>query len=497
MPITNKTLVRTTVILLLAGLVALLAIVGTTIWLVERTQVYFEEVVEARDARTVTVDLRNALQDAERGQRGYLLTLDENYLEPYQTAHDEIMPAVDALEAILKPYPQADEVMVELRRGIEFKLDELDRTISLAQAGDRDAAIDIVRTDAGREAMEQARMVFDGIIRAADERLQTGVEDQRNTANALRLVAVLGALVILVVVGGSAWTVLAYTRELARARTLLETTNVRLEERVQERTADFARANEEVQRFAYIVTHDLRAPLVNIMGFTSELEASVRPLQEFIKRTEPTDDPVDAEARLAANEDLPEALEFIRSSTRKMDGLINAILKISRDGRRPMKPENIDLSEMLETAADSIHHQVNELDGVVNVEPGLPRIVSDRLALEQVFGNLLDNAVKYSDPKRPLRINIQGHQAPGNRFFIDFEDNGRGIAEQDHDRVFELFRRSGEQSTPGEGIGLAHVRTLVRNLGGDIGLTSELGKGTTFRISLARDLRAIVGSSAT
>jgi signal transduction histidine kinase len=82
----------------------------------------------------------------------------------------------------------------------------------------------------------------------------------------------------------------------------------------------------------------------------------------------------------------------------------------------------------------------------------------------------------------------------GNRVAIEVEDNGRGIAESDHERVFELFRRSGAQSQPGEGIGLAHVRTMARSLGGDVTLRSKLGMGTTFTITLPRDLRSQIGS---
>ena len=78
---------------------------------------------------------------------------------------------------------------------------------------------------------------------------------------------------------------------------------------------------------------------------------------------------------------------------------------------------------------------------------------------------------------------------------IEVEDNGRGIADTDHERVFELFRRSGSQNNPGEGIGLAHVRTMVRSLGGDVTLTSRLGEGTTFIINLPRDLRLYLGNT--
>jgi signal transduction histidine kinase len=114
-------------------------------------------------------------------------------------------------------------------------------------------------------------------------------------------------------------------------------------------------------------------------------------------------------------------------------------------------------------------------------------IRADRLSLEQIVGNLLDNAVKYHSKDRPLRIDVKVHAVSGDKVGIDIADNGRGIAEQDRDRVFDLFRRAGSQDQPGEGIGLAYVRTVVRNLGGEITMTTELDKGTTFHVVLPRD----------
>ena len=122
-------------------------------------------------------------------------------------------------------------------------------------------------------------------------------------------------------------------------------------------------------------------------------------------------------------------------------------------------------------------------------------IISDKLSLEQVFGNLFDNAVKYRSIHRPLRIVVRAHLEPGDKIAIEIADNGRGIAEQDLERVFELFRRAGTQDQPGEGIGLAQVRTIIRNLDGDITVTSALDKGTTFHIVLPRQL-VVPGSSA-
>ncbi|MBD8064173.1 CHASE3 domain-containing protein [Devosia sp. PTR5] len=496
MPITSRTFVRATALLLLVGLLALLGIVGTNIWLVERSQVYFDEVVQARIARRVAVDLRNQLQDLESSQRGYIITHDQKYLDPYNATLPQIDDTLSQLKAVLAPYPQAAKPVADLETNIGLKLSELSETIQMMQQGDVAGAVEQVRTDRGREAMVAVRTFIDGLLNAVDERMTSGVANQRSTVGALRWISIGGGLVILAVVSGAIWAVLSYMQELGRARRAVEEANTGLEERVRERTSELGKANEEIQRFAYIVTHDLRAPLVNIMGFTSELETSVGTLRTYMEaQPEQTQDPAFEDARLAATEDLPEAITFIRAATRKMDGLINAILKISREGRRQLKPETINLAEIVEASANAVHHQVADNEGSIETDIRANKIVSDKLSIEQVLGNMLDNAIKYQQPGRPLRVNIRARHVPGNRVVIEVEDNGRGIAGTDHERVFELFRRSGAQSAPGEGIGLAHVRTMVRSLGGDVALTSTLGEGTTFIINLPRDLRGYLGST--
>ena len=110
-------------------------------------------------------------------------------------------------------------------------------------------------------------------------------------------------------------------------------------------------------------------------------------------------------------------------------------------------------------------------------------MTSDRLALEQIFANLVDNALKYLRKGVPGRVEISGRRtADGLGYTV--RDNGRGIDARDLERIFDLFRRSGVQDRPGEGIGLAHVRALVRRLGGTISLTSEPGQGSTFTVTL-------------
>ena len=130
----------------------------------------------------------------------------------------------------------------------------------------------------------------------------------------------------------------------------------------------------------------------------------------------------------------------------------------------------------------TLKHRIGELGAEIVVEP-LPALVSDRLAIEQIFGNLLDNAVKYLDENRLGRIVVRGRSL-GRMVIIEIEDNGRGITPEDIERVFDLFRRGGKQDRPGEGIGLAHLKVLIRRLGGKISCRSEFGVGSVFSVIL-------------
>lgn len=253
----------------------------------------------------------------------------------------------------------------------------------------------------------------------------------------------------------------------------------------REAEAELRESNEEIQRYAYIVSHDLRAPLVNVMGFTSELEAVREDLRPILH-----DHPQGARI----DGDMEEALGFIQAAIAKMERLIAAILKLSREGRRRFVPEPLDMSALLQGIADAQRHQAASRGATVMVPGGLPGIVADRLAIEQIFGNLIDNALKYLDPERPGRIEVAARPSPGDRVRFAVSDNGRGIPAQDHARIFELFRRSGIQDRPGEGIGLAHVKALVRALGGRIEVASEVGVGTTFVVTLPREAATGGGS---
>jgi signal transduction histidine kinase len=437
------------------------------------------------------------LRAAESGQRGFVLTQDAEFLIPYTTAstviprlRERLKKAAGKLDAVHVPFAEVDPL-------IDDKLAEMQSTVEMVQKGNAVGAIEVIRGAYGRQLMEGITTILGALLRDTDGRIGTGVDDLNDSATALQWITIGGGLMIILVIGGAIMIVGQHVHELQRARSEVEELNAGLEERVNERSEDLIQANREIQRYAYIVSHDLRAPLVNIMGFTSELDASLKSISTYVLADgTPLSETDVNDARVAVEQDLPEAIAFIRSSTKKMDGLINAILKISRDGRRELKPERIDLGELLEATAASIYHQVSEAGGEVNISVAQARgLITDRFSLEQIFGNLFDNAVKYKHPDRPLNLSVKAMPLGRAAMRIEVADNGRGIAQEDHERVFELFRRSGVQDQQGEGIGLAHVRSLVRNLGGEITVTSTLGGGTTFVIRLPTDLSHYVRSN--
>lgn len=258
----------------------------------------------------------------------------------------------------------------------------------------------------------------------------------------------------------------------------------KLEIWVNERTRDLVRANEEIKRFAYIVSHDLRAPLVNIKGFSSELRSAFEMLNSKISDTLaqlPEEDK--EEISDIMKEEIPEALQFIDASATRMGNLIDSVLKLSRLGRRELHFEGINVRVIIQKILDSLAHQIEQKDIQLNIGP-LPRVLADRTSLEQIFSNLLGNAVKYLDPERSGEIEVIGKNH-GSETIFHIRDNGRGISEDDLEHIFEPFSRVGNNDVPGEGMGLAYVLRLVRRHGGRIWCNSEPGAGTTISFSLS------------
>lgn len=473
----TPTLGRRVASLLALAIVLLLASNAATYVMIQRTARFNDEVETTQMLRRQTRTVLIRLIDAETGQRGFLLTGNPEYLQINAEASRDLPVMLDDLTALSRGDTDVEPRVDHLRELAEAKDAELQRTIVMARTGRLGQALGVVRSNEGKAAMDAFRAEAAAIDEILQTRMQFRTRQSEWASNVTVGANALGGALILILAGVSAWLIRRYVIEIQEARDAVARMNASLEAKVRERTFDLTRANEEIQRFAYIVSHDLRAPLVNVMGYTSELEQAGKVVDKAILEAE-SKRKVAPDVIAAVREDMPEAIGFIRASTEKMDRLINAILKLSREGRRSLVPELLDMTAMVQGIAASVHHQTGAAGAEIIVEP-LPRLDSDRLSIEQIFGNLIDNAVKYLDHDRPGRIVISGHQQ-GDWLVYRIEDNGRGISPKDHERIFELFRRSGRQDRAGEGLGLAFVRNSVRRLGGDVTVDSELGKGSTF-----------------
>jgi signal transduction histidine kinase len=480
---------------MIAAFALLLLIVLISMVLLQRTSAERDRLVTTVETDGALYELLLALRRVESPQRGYLLTGDDDFLSAYRQAVPAVASSIEAIRRGVEDEPEQSRRIEALKPLIEQKLAEMAETVKLFRAGRQSEALAMLRTDIGVHYMDEIRKLIFEIKAANEDQRARQYSDTRSKEQWLFSVNIVVVTLILAIAVLSVFVVQRANLAMQKAQNVLRDANTQLEASVAARTAELTAANAEIQSFAYIVSHDLRSPLVNIMGFTSELEELKRSMFEKrgtdeVNGVAVLEDPAETAAEGASDEELEkdfdEALGFIKASITKMDRLIHSILTISREGSRTLQAEKIDLNEMFDTILSSAAHQVQEAEADISVA-SMPTIVSDRLAVEQVFSNLIDNALKYlrSDEKGRINVNCARRN---DRVVIEIEDNGRGIAEKDKGRVFELFRRAGTQDRPGNGMGLAHTRALVRRLGGTITLDSALGKGSTFRVSLPQSL---------
>ncbi len=254
----------------------------------------------------------------------------------------------------------------------------------------------------------------------------------------------------------------------------------------KKREERLSQLNNEMETFTYIASHDLRSPLVNLRGFARELRQAIDSTKPVMERIMPTLQQEEHEILTRAfEEDIPEALKFIESATQRMDTLTTAVLDLSRIGRRQYSNEVVDVQAVVQKCLNALNYEISRGGTTVTCEE-LPVVMTDPLALEQIFSNLLDNAVKYLDPARPGVISVSVKQTAADIIFA-VEDNGRGIAEYDRQKVFEIFRRARNTGdVRGLGMGMAFVKATVQKLGGAIWCDSHLGTGTTFYVRLPK-----------
>ena len=426
MPITSRFVVRSTIGLLAVGFLALLGIIGMTMWLGERAQVYFNDAIEARDTRGSAVELRNAVQTAESSQRGFLVTGNEIYLAPYGSAKALALRQLDALRRTLGPYADSEVMLSRLATIIAEKFAEMDQTIALkTELRDADA-LALFRTNRGKALMDEANVFLSGIISAADERLTAGVSEQRANAAMLRWVSIGGGIVIVLVVAGVIVTVVRYTREIAQARDEVRDLNTSLEGRVTARTADLARARDRAEVLVAEVNH-------RVANSLSLVAALVKLQSNAVKEEAAKDALAETQARI-----------FAISLVHKRLYSSGDVRVVALDEYLSTLLDHLETSMRSEGLGASLKYQLEPLTLQTDASINLGVVVTEWVT----------NAFKYAYPDRRGEVRVRLKRMPDGQCELVVEDDGVG--------------RSEDAAAKGTGLGTRIVKAMAQTMGAEI-----------------------------
>jgi len=237
--------------------------------------------------------------------------------------------------------------------------------------------------------------------------------------------------------------------------------------------------NAELESIIHVISHDFRTPLVTIEGFSGELDHSCRLLRKLLDEREGD---FKTSGRPVITRDIPEAVDLIKASTAKLDSLLEGMLTLSGPGHVGLQKDTLDMNAMIGDIIKTMSFQAKELGARFNVG-SLPCCVGDSQQINQVFSNLLANALNYLDPDRPGVISVSGRSTDGSVVYC-VEDNGIGIDSHNLPNIFKVFYRVDPEKSEGSGIGLAIVRRIVNRHNGKVWVESEPGQGSRFFVSL-------------
>ena len=463
----------------------------------QRSTRRYLEAVEVRGAtRNMLIELKSLfsdLQDAETGQRGFLLTGDKRYLEPYVRAQEDIKQRLEELRILNQSNPDHHVDLETLTPLINQKLQELRETIEVRQRKGLDAALVIVKSDRGKSTMDQLRQLIADKTAETTGAIQTRTEvGAENAARARVTFWVGGALSLALLLLTFNWfrvenqaseaatarvqelndllehKVEQRTAALLASNAALKEAKADLETKVSRRTQELTDANEKLKEidrlkseFLATMSHELRTPLNSIIGFTGIL------LQELAG-------PINAEQR--------KQLGMVQTSGRHLLNLINDLLDLSRieSGKMEVVEEPFELEPMVDEVVQTLQPVATMKGITIEKDLQVPRVVcTDRKKLFQILLNLANNAVKFTDKGK---VKITG-EATNGTLSVSVTDTGIGIKPEKQGMLFEAFRQiegSAKRQYEGTGLGLYLCRKLLSLLGGDIWMESEFGKGSRF-----------------
>ncbi len=424
------------------------------------------------------------ITDAETGQRGYILTGDSAYLEPYHTGGATAEAHLAALRSLLAGDTQQLQRLDSLQNLSRAKIRELDQTVAMRARSGPDA-IARVRSGVGKAIMDSARRL--AARTSAIERQRLGERNQsrlqiRNLAFAVIMIGTLAAFLLAFVTNRSIGRDVIGQQQtqvqLEHQAKQLEDQALELEqamEQLRETTtqAEEARdaaevANRAKNDFLAVMSHELRTPLNAIVGYAELLHDGVA-------------GPV--------NETQREQLDRVQLSARHLVELVDEILSFSRieGSQENVRPAAVDLAQVTREAgalvepvavAKGLHFTVSAPNEPVT-------FTTDAAKVRQVLVNLLSNAIKFTDEGEI----VLASRAEDGRVVFEVKDTGIGIAAEHQERVFETFWQVDQTATRkagGAGLGLSVSRRLARALGGDLTVESAIGKGSRFRFWVPR-----------
>ena len=398
--------------------------------------------------------LLSNLQDAETGQRGYLLTLKEAYLEPYSLAINSNDSLFTILESEFLENNSSRENFKKLKQLSDDKFDELAKTIALSKSGKHNSAIKLVNSDLGKLKMDSIRFVIKRLIQEEQIALLHNAEDLRKNQKLGNIIVVISACLII----GLFLYIYLFLRPVF--------------EKVKNRNVEIAAnqkllqiKNSELEHFAYITSHDLKEPSRTIAGFIDAFEE-------------------DCGDHL--NEDGKKYLTYIKEASQRMSEMISSILSFSKLGKSEPYSK-IDLNEVILQVDKDLELLKQDNNALIESE-NLPTIIGKSALIRLLFQNLIANAIKFrkKDSCPSIKISCIEKQE-----FWEFsvEDNGIGIPLNQQDKIFNFFTKLHLSSKyEGQGIGLAFCKKIVDIHDGHISVDSNFGEGSTFRFSVLKRL---------
>jgi PAS domain S-box-containing protein len=244
---------------------------------------------------------------------------------------------------------------------------------------------------------------------------------------------------------------------------------------------EIEKKNKELEEIIDFTSHDLRSPLISVIGFSKNLEENFQDISSIIESDKSS---IRLEEMLTPLiKDISESIGYVRSSALNMDALLTGLSKVLRIGYVPLEKEQLDMNMLISDIKNIIEFQMKETGAALEISD-LPPCIGDKDQIHQLFANLLGNALKYLDPCRPGVIRVSGYVDENNQSVYCVEDNGIGISPEHHKKIFGMFHQIEPSRGKGQGLGLTIVSRILDRHNGNIWLESDHGKGSKFFVSL-------------